>query len=79
MVSSNTMDSHLRTIMKTVSWRVMGMLFTAAVAWIVTRKIGFAASIGVIDFVVKGLVYYVHERVWNKLELGRQRRPEYEI
>lgn len=55
------------------------MLFTAMVAWIVTRKIGFAASIGLLDFGVKGLVYYVHERIWNKLELGRQKAPEYEI
>ena len=65
--------------MKTLSWRVLGMLFTAMVAWIVTRKIGFAASIGLLDFGVKGLVYYVHERIWNKLELGRQKAPEYEI
>jgi uncharacterized membrane protein len=52
---------------------------TATVAWVVTGKLHFAATIGVADMVIKLGAYYAHERLWNRLAFGRIRSPEYEI
>ena len=40
---------------------------------------GASTSAGLIDSVVKLGLYFVHERIWNYIPLGRPKRPEYEI
>ena len=73
------MESHRRSIVKTLSWRVVALLITASVAWIITGSLGFGAIIGGIDTVIKLVVYYFHERLWNRISFGRIRDPEYQI
>jgi uncharacterized membrane protein len=72
-------ESHRRSIAKALSWRLLGMVFTAIVVLMVTGRLSFAATIGVADFVVKLGVYYVHERVWNRVRFGKANAPEYQI
>jgi uncharacterized membrane protein len=73
------MDSHCRSLIKTVSYRVVSGLVTALVSLAVTGNIRLAAAIGVGDTVVKLGLYYLHERVWNRVCYGRAQPPEYEI
>ncbi|MDH7598486.1 MAG: DUF2061 domain-containing protein [Sedimentisphaerales bacterium] len=73
------MDTHLRSILKAVSYRVMGSAVTVVIAWVVTSQIALAAQIGVADTLVKILPFYVHERIWQRVPLGRKEGPEYEI
>ena len=73
------METHVRTIMKALSWRFVGTLITFTVAWIVTGELAFAAEIGIADTLVKLGVYYLHERTWMRVAFGTLKRPEYEI
>lgn len=73
------MESHLRSIVKAVTWRAGGTVVTFTVAWIFTRKFELAAQIGILDTVVKIGAFYVHERVWNRLQFGKEKLPEYQI
>ena len=73
------MESHVRTIMKTVSWRFIATLITFTVAWIVTGELTFAAEIGIADTLIKLGAYYFHERTWMRVAFGTLKRPEYEI
>ena len=52
---------------------------TVSVAWIVTGEPLVAASIGLLDTVVKLGAFYVHERVWLKVRFGRLQPPDYQI
>ena len=54
----------------------MATVLTAFVAWSVTENIQFAVTIGILDSLIKLGVYYVHERVWNKVSFGRLKPPE---
>jgi uncharacterized membrane protein len=39
-----------------------------------------ALSIGFVELFTKVALYYVHERVWNRLSFGRSKpSPEYQI
>jgi uncharacterized membrane protein len=38
-----------------------------------------SAGAGLIDSVVKIGLYFLHERIWNYIPLGRPKPPEYEI
>jgi uncharacterized membrane protein len=44
-----------------------------------TGQLEFAAKIGLIDTTVKLLIYFLHERVWNKINFGRVPAPDYEV
>jgi uncharacterized membrane protein len=73
------MESHARTIAKALSWRFIATLITFTVAWIITRKLTFAAEIGLADTIIKLGTYYFHERLWIRVKFGKLIRPEYEI
>ncbi|MDD5156809.1 DUF2061 domain-containing protein [Sulfurimonas sp.] len=60
-----------RSIVKTVSWRAVGTLDTMVISYLVTGSLKMAASIGSIELFTKMILYYYHERVWNKIGLGR--------
>jgi uncharacterized membrane protein len=73
------MESHTRTIAKALSWRIVATTITFTVAWLITRKVTFAAEIGIADTIIKLGAYYFHERVWIRIKFGKLIRPEYEI
>lgn len=60
-----------RSIVKTISWRVWATLTTMALVYAFTGKLGMAASIGLIEVSLKMLLYYYHERAWNKIKYGK--------
>jgi uncharacterized membrane protein len=63
-------ESHTRSIVKALSWRVIALLVTFFVVWIVTGKIEFAATAGGADALIKLLLYYLHERGWSYSRFG---------
>lgn len=73
------MDSHSRTIMKALSWRVIATFVTFTVAWIITHELKFAFEIGLIDTFIKLGAYYLHERTWMRVKFGTLKTPEYQI
>ncbi|MBU0559517.1 MAG: DUF2061 domain-containing protein [Bacteroidetes bacterium] len=60
-----------RSILKAISWRVTGSLDTMLVSFIITGNIRIAASIGVVEVLTKTVLYYFHERAWDKIRFGR--------
>jgi adenylylsulfate kinase len=72
-------ESHKRSIVKTFTWRVIATLVTMSVAWIILGRVSHALEIGLLDTVIKLGAYYGHERVWDRVAIGRDRPPEYNI
>ncbi len=75
------MDNKSRSFLKAVSWRITGSVDTIIISWLVTGRISLAVSIGFIELFTKILLFYFHERIWNRVSFGRlkESRPEYEI
>lgn len=65
-------DSHTRSAVKAISWRVLGTLDTIIISWFITGKIALALSIGGIELVTKMVLYFFHERIWNIIKWGKQ-------
>lgn len=63
-------ESHLRSLLKAVSYRVIGTLTTAGLTFAVTGSIGAALTMGAIEPVAKILIYYFHERAWQLVPKG---------
>ena len=73
------MESRARSIAKAFSYRVLGSLSTGGLVFLFTGS--FKASVGAAaaDSVVKIVLYFLHERLWNHITYGRPKAPEYEI
>jgi uncharacterized membrane protein len=64
-------DSHWRSVVKTVSWRITGSSATFLIAWIIGGNLAIAGTIALIQIVANTVLYYLHERVWNIVSWGR--------
>ena len=60
-----------RSLLKTISWRIIGTLDTILISWAITGALTLAFSIGFIELVTKMVLYFFHERAWNKISWGR--------
>lgn len=75
-MSQPNRESHLRSLLKGISWRVFATLDTilivSLVTWVVngTPSIGDAVKVGAWEFLLKFIAYYLHERVWERLRTG---------
>ncbi len=65
-------ETHLRSIIKTISWRALATLTTMSLVYIFIGDMTIALSVGGIEVVLKMLVYFVHERAWDKIKFGRK-------
>ncbi len=65
-------ESTSRSLMKSISWRIIGTVDTIIISFIITGKMTFALSIGAIELITKMVLYYVHERLWNKITWGKK-------
>jgi len=73
LTNRNTMDSHARSLVKGISWRVVGTIDTIVLSFIVTGNIGHAVKIGFTEVFTKIILYYLHERAWNATSFARTR------
>lgn len=64
-------DHHHRSLIKAVSWRVTGTMDTLLISFLITGKLKWALSISGVELFTKIGLYYMHERIWNKLSFGR--------
>lgn len=64
-------EKPVRSIAKAISWRLVGTIDTLIVSYYLSGQIALAASIASVDFLTKLVLYFFHERVWNKIKWGK--------
>jgi uncharacterized membrane protein len=62
-------ESHLRSVLKGITWRVVATASTVTIAWFITGEVQTAFKIGVIEFFAKVFIYYLHERLWQRIQI----------
>lgn len=75
-------DKHYRSLIKAVSWRLTGSIDTMIITFIITGKLKWALTVSGVELFTKIGLFYVHERVWDKLSFGRvqeSEKPSFEI
>ena len=68
-------ERYYRSLIKAVSWRLTGSVDTMVISYLITGKISYALTISGVEMFTKVGLYYFHERVWDKIPLGRIREP----
>lgn len=67
-------NSQKRHLIKTVTWRVIGTLDTVLLSWFYTGDPFTGLKIGAAEVVTKMALYYLHERMWYKINFGLDKR-----
>jgi uncharacterized membrane protein len=65
-------EAHSRSLMKAVSWRIVGSLDTFVITWLVTGKLRYAGIVLGIETFTKIGMYYLHEQFWAWLPWWRK-------
>lgn len=65
-------EARRRSIVKTISWRFWATMTTAALVLLFIGEVKVAFAIGGLEVVIKMLIYFLHERAWNKIKFGRR-------
>jgi uncharacterized membrane protein len=69
-------DKHYRSLVKAVSWRITGSIDTMIISFLITGKLKWALTISGVELFTKIGLYYVHERLWEKVPLGRIQKAD---
>ena len=60
-----------RSFAKAFSWRTIASTDTFLISWLITGRLTWAGTITLLEILTKTLLYYLHERGWNKIKWGR--------
>ena len=63
-------EKHVRSVTKSISWRVLASLTTVMLVFGFTRSWVISIEVGFLEVAVKIVLYYLHERVWNIIDWG---------
>jgi hypothetical protein len=77
-------ETRLRSVIKAISWRCVGTLDTFCVSFVVLTFTGvtdgnrvhalqLSSGIAGVEVMTKIVLFYLHERAWMRVSLGRKR------
>ncbi len=64
-------DSKARSLVKAVSWRVVAFIVLSIISYAITGSIKETGLIALVYNVVQIGIYFVHERLWNRIRWGK--------
>ena len=64
-------ETHMRSLVKSITWRVVATIITFVIVIVYTGRIDWAIGVSFLDLVLKFIGYYAHERVWDRMDWGK--------
>ena len=76
-VKKYTNESVLRSLLKSFSWRIIAISDTILIVLLVTCilgdcSFGNALAIGFLEFLIKFIAYFIHERIWLSIQFEKR-------
>ena len=76
-VKKYTNESVLRSLLKSISWRIIAVSDTILIVLLVTCilgdcSFGNALAIGFLEFLIKFIAYFIHERIWLSIQFEKR-------
>ena len=63
-------ETRKRSIAKSVVWRLICVIVSIITSFLLTAKWDVAVAIGSIYNIITMILYYFHERTWNRIKWG---------
>ena len=68
-----------RSLVKTLTWRIVATTDTFIISWLITGQLSFASIIAGVEVITKMFLYYFHERVWANIKWAKQIKEEHTV
>lgn len=65
------MEKRVRSVAKTMSWRIVATSTTILLVFLFTGNLVISVGVGSLELLFKTVIYYLHERIWNKSNFGK--------
>jgi adenylylsulfate kinase len=65
-------ETQARSVMKAFTWRLLGTVATTLLVFVLSGRLTLSLAVGVLEFVSKIGLYWLHERLWDRLRFGRK-------
>ena len=69
------MDTRRRSWAKSVAWRVLGVVLLGGISYGVTHDLSQVTLITLVFHGLRLILYYWHERLWERISWGKIRHP----
>jgi uncharacterized membrane protein len=66
-------ESHLRTVVKVISWRIFITISHLVNAFIVTGSLLMGLKIAGLALVINSTLFWIHDRAWNYFQWNRKK------
>lgn len=60
-----------RSLVKTITYRLLIIVSTFIVTYLITGQMDLTIGITVVANSVNTLLYFIHERIWNRIHWGK--------
>lgn len=67
-------EKHSRTVFKTITWRIVAFGSTLIILYLLTGDFDMSLYHSILIHAAKTILYYVHERLWNRSNYGQEIR-----
>ena len=57
-----------RSVVKSIVWRIICIVVSVVVTFFLSGKWDIAVAVGTIYNVITMILYYFHERIWNRIK-----------
>lgn len=65
------MEKRVRSLLKAISWRIVATSTTMFLVFLFTGSLVLSVGVGSLELLLKLVLYYVHERIWNMSNFGK--------
>ncbi|MCJ7579232.1 MAG: DUF2061 domain-containing protein [Candidatus Aminicenantes bacterium] len=69
------LETHARAWVKSIVWRIFGVVILMAISWLVTHDMKEMTLITILFHGIRVILYYFHERAWERIRWGRVKHP----
>jgi len=64
-------ETKKRSIAKSIVWRIICIIVSIFISFVLTARWDLAVAIGTSYNIITMVLYYFHERVWNRVNWGK--------
>ena len=69
------MDTKARSWVKSIVWRVIGIVLLGLISYLITGDLKEMSIITALFHGIRVILYYFHERWWERISWGRVKHP----
>ena len=70
-----TIETRKRAWIKSLVWRIVGIVILGIISWLITDSWKEMSLITILFHSIRVILYYFHERAWERVNWGRIQHP----